>query len=102
MSDLVRREDVIREFVKNCSIEHVDINNVAIFYETIMKIINSIPSVEPERKKGEWKPFDRTWGRSIYHCTACGKAEDCPTEMGRVIWQFCPNCGAKLDWSDNE
>lgn len=50
-----------------------------------------------KRKKGKWKPFDRTWGRSIYHCTACGEAEDCPTEMGKVIWRFCPNCGAEMD-----
>lgn len=59
-------------------------------------ILKDLPSAQPERGTGEWKPFDRTWGRSIYHCTACGEAEDCPTEMGKVIWRFCPNCGAKM------
>lgn len=57
---------------------------------------------EPERKNGEWKPFDLTWGRSVYSCTACGEAMDIPTEMSKPIYSFCPNCGAKMEWSDYE
>lgn len=98
MSDLIRREDVIREFVKNCSIEHVDINNVAIFYETIMKIINSIPSVEPERKKGKW--IEDETGYGFWICSECGFASE--AFGANILYPFCPNCGAKLDWSDDE
>ena len=98
MSDLIRREDVIREFVKNCSIEHVDINNVAIFYETIMKIINSIPSAEPERKKGKWIKDETGYG--FWICSECGFASE--AFGANILYPFCPNCGAKLDWSDDE
>ena len=98
MSDLIRREDVIREFVKNCSIEHVDINNVAIFYETIMKIINSIPSVEPERKKGKW--IEDETGYGFWICSECGFASE--AFGANILYPFCPNCGEKLDWSDDE
>ena len=98
MNDFIRREDVIREFVKNCSIEHVDINDVAIFYGTIMKIINSIPSVEPERKKGEWIE-DKT-GYGFWICSECGFASE--AFGANILYPFCPNCGAKLDWSDDE
>ena len=98
MSDLIRREDVIREFVKNCSIEHVDINNVAIFYETIMKIINSIPSAEPERKKGKW--IEDETGYGFWICSECGFASE--AFGANILYPFCPNCGAKLDWSDDE
>ena len=63
--------------------------------------VEALPSAQPERKRGKWKPFDRAWGRSIYHCTACGEAEDCPTEMGKVIWRFCPNCGAEMEEMDD-
>ena len=88
MSDLIRREDVIREFVKNCSIEHVDINNVAIFYETIMKIINSIPSAEPEQRAKVKEDI------GLY----CGNCN----QWLKLGWGWCPKCGAKLDWSDDE
>ena len=98
MSDLINREDVIREFVKNCSIEHVDINNVAIFYETIMKIINSIPSVEPERKKGKW--IEDETGCGFWICSECGFASE--AFGANILYPFCPNCGAKLNWSDDE
>lgn len=98
MSDLIRREDVIREFIKNCSIEHVDINDVAIFYGTIMKIINSIPSVEPERKKGKW--IEDETGYGFWICSECGFASE--AFGANILYPFCPNCGAKLDWSDDE
>lgn len=53
------------------------------------------PTIEP-RKKGKWKPFDLTWGRSIYACSACGHGAEVPTEMGDPIYNFCPNCGADM------
>ena len=69
--------------------------NMSVNY--VLELISKAPTADVvERKKGKWKPFDRTWGRSIYHCTACGEAEDCPTVMGKVIWPFCPNCGAEM------
>ena len=90
MSDLIRREDVIQEFIKTCSIEHADINSVAIFYETIMKIINSVPSVELEQTA---KVID-----NVIHVICCEKCE----RVVSIIDNYCPGCGAKLDWSENE
>lgn len=55
-----------------------------------------------ERKTGKWKPFDLTWGRSVYSCTACGEAMDIPTEMSKPIYRFCPNCGAKMEVDNAE
>lgn len=48
-------------------------------------------------KLGEWKPFDLTWGRSIYSCTVCGEAADVPTANGKVLYNYCPSCGAKME-----
>ena len=48
-------------------------------------------------RHGRWKPFDLTWGRSIYACTVCGDAMEVPTEMGKPMYKWCPNCGAKMD-----
>lgn len=48
-------------------------------------------------KHGQWKPMDLTWGRSIYYCTNCGESAEVPTDMGKPIYMFCPNCGAIMD-----
>ena len=53
-------------------------------------------------RHGRWKPFDRTWGRSVFTCTACGDAMDVPTEMGEPIFDYCPNCGAKMDGGEED
>ena len=81
MSDFISRQDAL-DAVNDCGI-------------CIQKILD-LPSAETERKKGKWKPFDLTWGRSVYSCTACGKAVDIPTEMSKPIYNYCPNCGADM------
>lgn len=50
-----------------------------------------------EVKHGRWKAWDLTWGRSIYVCTSCGDAMEVPTENGKLIFNYCPNCGARMD-----
>ena len=48
-------------------------------------------------KRGKWEPFDLTWGRSVYACSACGEAFEVPTEMGKPIYTYCPKCGARMN-----
>lgn len=62
---------------------------------------NASAEVEPV-KHGRWKPFDLTWGRSVYACTSCGEAFEVPTEMGKPIFIYCPHCGAKMDLEGEE
>lgn len=62
-----------------------------------IKIINSLPIIEVESVKcGQWKPFDLTWGRSIYACTSCGEAFEVPTEGDKPMYDYCPYCGARM------
>ena len=51
----------------------------------------AIKALEQEPKTGHWKPFDLTFGRSIYYCTSC----ECGTNM-ETVFKYCPNCGAKM------
>lgn len=53
--------------------------------------------MEAAVRRGRWKPFDLTWGRSVYACTSCGEAFEVPTECGKPMYEFCPLCGAKMD-----
>lgn len=65
--------------------------------------IDRMPAADvQEVRHGRWKPFDLTWGRSIYSCTACENAFEVPTEMGKPIYEYCPNCGARMEGEQDE
>jgi hypothetical protein len=51
-------------------------------------IIDAQPTIEP--KRGEWTSDDL---KGKYICSACGKG----TWRGFGVFDFCPNCGAKMD-----
>lgn len=63
--------------------------------------VGPIGPIEPMRiellpKHGEWKPFDLTYGRSIYYCSVCEQATEVPMCMEKPMYAYCPNCGAKM------
>lgn len=59
---------------------------------------------EIELKRGEWKPFDLTWGRSIWYCTACEESTEVPCDIWehKPIYKYCPNCGAEMREREGE
>ena len=63
--------------------------------EAVHVAVEALERVEP--KRGKWKPIDLTWGRSFYYCTACEITENVPTSMGEPYFNYCPNCGARMD-----
>lgn len=59
--------------------------------------VDAIPTADvAEVNRGRWKPFDLTYGRSIYFCTACNDAVEMPTFNGKPMYKWCPNCGARM------
>lgn len=64
--------------------------------KALKDFIDDAQTIDPV-KHGKWEPFDLTWGRSVYACTVCGEAIEVPTENGKPIFDYCPNCGAKMD-----
>lgn len=62
-------------------------------YGRIMHDILKLPSVEPERKTGKWIHMVGWW-----ECNQChAEYTDMPTCMGKVIYEYCPMCGAKME-----
>lgn len=59
----------------------------------IIDIIQTLPTVQPKRKKGKWirKPDPYGFFDDIPVCSECG----CTTKM-REESKFCPNCGADM------
>ena len=70
--------------------------------ETSRRIAHDMDAadVQPVRH-GRWKPYDLTYGRSIYYCTACNHSAEVPTVLDAPIFNYCPNCGAKMDGGEN-
>lgn len=90
MSDLIRREDVVKAM--NEALAVGDISRVI-----ANDILNNIPSAEPERKKGKWIEQDDGWDGIYYECSECREAftlmDGTPTDN---LYNFCPHCGADM------
>ena len=127
MSDLISRKAVLEEIKKNeCEpgYQHVgeDWAVGLIIAENIVESAESIestPSAEPERKKGEWiiryyddksyetkevnyNPFSLSNPCGIAYCSECGAPPLLNGHEEDVYSKYCPNCGCKMDWSDDE
>ena len=55
--------------------------------------VNAQPTIEPERKTGQWLPDNRPGG-GFWVCSCC----KFPSEAfaANVLYKFCPNCGAYM------
>ena len=94
MSDLIRREDVLKE-------AFTIIWNGEDFKVVKTETILSIPSAEQERKKGEWIEYpdclryEDAYSDDQIACSACHHVfsilDNCTEEFN-----FCPNCGADM------
>lgn len=67
-------------------------------------VIAKIETMPDAVVHGEWKPFDLKWGRSIWYCTACEEGVEVPCDIWthKPIYNYCPNCGAKMDGERKE
>lgn len=97
--DLISRQDAIAKFKKTCTYESIDKNGIkrgeihsAMTYEKIIKIIESLPSAEPERKKGEWSNYKDEHCCSVCKCVVISDCWD-----DEIRYDYCPYCGAEME-----
>lgn len=60
---------------------------------TIKGIVDSMPTIEPERKTGHWK-FD--WRHDKATCSECRHTFRCVFDIDNFD-NFCRHCGAKME-----
>lgn len=100
MSDLIDRYEVI-ELLKRMRYE-ADSKLEREMITTVEDKINAMPSAEP--KNGMWIPhceMSREYigsilayiGYEYWFCDACGYR----VEKGWPMYNFCPNCGARME-----
>ena len=77
-------------------------------YSELHDMISTLPSAQPDRKKGKWIPHSETCREYIgtvlvrvdydyWFCDACGYR----VKNGQPMYKFCPNCGADMRGEQN-
>jgi hypothetical protein len=72
-------------------IDYLQIMPIDLGYREVEKIeeyVMSMPTIEPQRKTGEWELVDAD--KFIFRCGVCKK-----NTFGMSDW--CPKCGAKME-----
>lgn len=93
MTDLISRQAAIDAFEK----ELCDVREFAVGFVGAKRILESVPSVQPERKKARWilEPYsveNDTWA---HRCGECLKFA--MIGGGKPLFRYCPSCGAKME-----
>ena len=91
MNEYISRKEAIASLkrIKKRNIKHGEI--LAADEDAIIEWLKSLPSVQPERKKGSWEIYII----SMFDGEGC-RCSECKFE-GAPQWHFCPNCGAKME-----
>lgn len=104
MSDLIRREDAIKQIEYHQN--HKIINKIKTKYalEMVKSSIEELPTAKPKVGKWERKPYKRQGHEEVviegcsWRCSNCGDAR----KRNEPDMNFCPNCGTKMERKANE
>lgn len=62
----------------------------------IISFIEGQPTACAQKvRHGKWELIEK----NVSKCTVCGGLRNIETQFG---WNFCPNCGAKMQYGDTE
>jgi len=111
MNDLISRQqaiDALNEQIEQCN-KALGSFDISLKDEYAIKVerasleaykeqLENMPSIQPERKKGEWINRGR-----IIRCSKCkiGYATAKGVKSA-LTYNFCPNCGAKMDGGEHK
>ena len=65
--------------------------------KVIKSTVEELKSAQPEPKTGKWLPDNNNYIYEQYVCSECKNSFKVDTCMGKPMWNFCPNCGAKME-----
>ena len=72
-------------------------------YNEVYRAIYDLPSVEAEPvRHGKWLSDNDAFKRMYLVCSLCKRATKIPWYVGGFLYDYCPNCGAKMEGEKNE
>ena len=74
-------------------VDNMDSVNDTMLHKTkraAQRILASLPSAQPERKRGKWNRLSD----DTFHCLECGKTF--AVIQGKDYMSFCPSCGSDM------
>ena len=95
MSDLISRQAALDALHEEWDEVLVYDDSGSAIADICESVLDSLPSAEPERKKGEWV-YDGIRGRfPACKCSICGHYENADWAILQGA-NFCPHCGAEI------
>ena len=89
--DCISRESALE--ILDDYAEDIESGNWGTAYSKARTSMCDLPSVTPKRKPGKWIHMVGFW-----ECDQChAEYTDMPTCMGKVIYEYCPMCGSKME-----
>ena len=91
--DAISRAEAMTEIMMFAGNVKPDEENIYIKVSDAVQLLRELPPVTPKQKMGCWINYQKNiW---IYtQCSECGTVHDTKTN-------YCPNCGAKMEVSEN-
>jgi len=81
------------------NIKNDPVGKILLVHYNLDGFIKSQPTIDAEPvKRGMWtfiRLTDKDWGHKAKECSSCGS-----TFFNTTLWDFCPNCGARMDKDD--
>lgn len=96
MSDCIDRQTIINLLTSRAETLRGLYGDLGGAASGVRKLVQTLPSVEPEQKKGKWIP-DKS-GIVYWICSECGFVSE--AFGANILYHFCPNCGAKMENAD--
>ena len=101
MNDLISRQaaiDILYKFA-GCIVDTPN-GDYHRAYEASRYKLETLPSAQPERKKGRWIKVN---GKTAINCSACYHCSwSLVFEHTVKRFNFCPNCGAEMKGANDE
>lgn len=65
-------------------------------WKEVIQIVADAPTIAPKQKRGKW--IKEYWnGEHTRKCSACNITQTVTTYRGKVSFNYCPYCGARME-----
>lgn len=96
--EYIEREAALEATTYNPLVEPNTTDIIYLTLVTAQKNIRKIPAADVAPVvHGEW-----CWEGKFKACSRCGSYVEWTETLGANFWNFCPNCGAKMDGGNNK